>query len=42
MIDEWLRNGARWQVGDPCWKSLLIAIDAKYGGANPALADSMK
>ena len=41
MIEEWLTLGARWEDEKPCWKSLLIAIDAKYGGANPALADSL-
>ena len=42
MIDEWLKLGARWEEEKPCLKSLLIAIDANYGGANPALADSLK
>ena len=41
MIEEWLTEGARWEDEKPCWKSLLIAIDAKYGGANPALASSL-
>ena len=41
MIEEWLTLGAKWEDERPCWKSLLIAIDANYGGANPALADSL-
>ena len=38
MIEEWLTEGAKWEDEKPCWKSLLIAIDANYGGADPELA----
>ena len=41
MITEWQNEAAKWENEKPCWKSLLIAIDANYGGANPALADDL-
>ena len=36
MIKEWLENGK-----NQCWRQLLIAIAAPYGGGNPALADKL-
>ena len=42
MIQEWETEGARWKEEKPCWKSLLIAIDANYGGADPELAGRLK
>ena len=37
MIEEWKKEGDR-REERPCWKLLLIAIEASYGGANPSLA----
>ena len=40
MIDFWINEGARWRER-PCWKHLLIAIDAGEGGAKPAFAEDL-
>ena len=40
MIGTWINAGARW-TEKPCWKHLLIAIDAGEGGAKPAFAQEL-
>ena len=40
MIKVWTNKGARW-TEKPCWKHLLIAIDAGEGGAKPAFAEDL-
>ena len=40
MIEEWKRGNKKDKSGlEPCWRRLLIAVAAPYGGKNPALAD---
>ena len=36
MIERWLANGK-----NQCWRRLLIAVAAPYGGGNPALAEKL-
>ena len=40
MIKVWTNKGARW-TEKPCWKHLLMAIDAGEGGAKPAFAKEL-
>ena len=38
MIEYWLTHAEEIDERKPCLRLLLIAVAARYGGANPALA----
>ena len=41
MIDEWKKGNKKDRSGlEPCWRRLLIAVAAPYGGKNPELANN--
>ena len=39
MIESWLQADHAEEKEKPCWKLLLIAVAAPYGGQNPAFAE---
>jgi len=42
MIEKWLKLGQEKKPDEmPCWKLLLIAVAAPFGGRNPGFAQDL-